>query len=101
MSTDPVVIEAVNATSVADAQAIAKEIGIEFAAEHLTWCEYVWSKGARFAVFPGRLLGKGVGIVAARDIEVRKTILIYNTSKYKILGRGANRLYTTRTSVHY
>lgn len=80
MSTDPVVIEAVNATSVADAQAIAKEIGIEFAAEHLTWCEYVWSKGARFAVFPGRLLGKGVGIVAARDIEVRKTILIYNTS---------------------
>ena len=67
---DPGVINGVNGSSIADIQAAAEEVGVQIAVEHLTLCEYVWSRGARFAVLPGRLPDKGMGIVAARDIEV-------------------------------
>lgn len=70
------VIGSVNGSSIAGLQAVAKELEVEIGAEHLTLCEYVWSKGARFAVLPGRLPEKGMGIVAARDIEVCKIIFI-------------------------
>ena len=78
--TDAEVTESVNGSCIADIQAAAKEIGVQIAAEHLTWCEYVWSKGARFAVLPGKLPEKGMGIVAARDIGVCKISLIPNAS---------------------
>ena len=73
---DPEVVNSFNGSSITAIQAVAEEVGVEIAAEHLALSEHVWRRGARFAILPGRLPGKGMGVVAARDIEVRNMIFI-------------------------
>ena len=69
----PTEFSATDASGVPDIHAMIRDVGMELGQEHQDWCVEVWSQGATFAVVPGQMALKGMGMIAARKIKVLKS----------------------------